>query len=154
MTISISDSAYSSRYNWRSQTNNRPMEESIGVADILAPTVEPVRQQLTYEDAVDRYYDNGTASLAAALWEMESARAAKASQQMATVEPDAGGEEQRGYNSGAMPTEILRRQILQSMGLTEGDIAQMLPPERSSIENRIDSAIQQQRLASLSFGTF
>lgn len=145
MTISISDTSHSNRYQWRSQANSRPVEDALGVAELLAPSQEPV-QRIDYDEAVDRYYDNGSASLAAALWEMESARAAKASQQVATVEPDTSNENPVSYGLGAWPAEIMRTHILQSMGLSEGDLADMLPTERANIENKIEAAIMQQRL--------
>jgi hypothetical protein len=96
------------------------------------------------EDDYTPVNDNGSSALAAALWELESAKSMRAYQQMGNVEPPKS--EPSSYGNGAIPLEVLRSQILQRMGLSEGDVAKMLPTERRSLENRIDDTAQQLRM--------
>lgn len=141
MTITISDNPYFNRYQWRTQTPDRKVEDPM----IVEQRSTPVQQSYLYADEdYSPVADGGSASLAAALWEMESAKLAKASQQIGNVEPQ--NSDPVSYGSGILPIEVVRNQILNRMGLSEGDVADMLPTERSALESRIDAAVQEMRM--------
>lgn len=142
MTITISDNPYYNRYQWRTQTQEKPVEDPM----LVDPRPAPVQQAYLYADEdYSPVSDGGSASLAAALWEMESAKLAKANQQVGTVEPQSN--DATVYGGGLLPIEVVRTQVLNRMGLTESDVAGMLPTERSSLESRVDAAVQEMRSA-------
>lgn len=143
MTITITDNPYFNRYQWRTQAQDKAAEAPM----IVEPRQDAVPQAYLYAD--DDYHpvnDGGSASLAAALWEMESAKLARANQQMGIV--DSKPAEAMSYGGGVLPIEVVRNQVLNRMGITEADVADMRPTERSSLESRIDAAVNEMRMAS------
>jgi hypothetical protein len=148
MTITISDNPYFNRYQWRTHTQDKPVEEMIVEPRQQAPLPVVYYEEEEYAPS----NDNGSSALAAALWELESAKSMRATLQMGNVEPQKN--EPSSYGNGVVPIEILRNQILQRMGLSEGDVEKMLPAERSALENRINDTALQLRMQDLQRMTY
>lgn len=140
--ISISGSHYSGRYNWRSPVSETPSEDAG-----LSSALDAMTQERDYSgEPVGFVPSHGSASLAAALWEIESSKAAKANDFLALNNPSVDEDKQQSYGSGIIPVEIVRSQLLQRKGLSEEDLAEMTPIERNSLLNEIDNAVQVMRL--------
>lgn len=141
MTITITDNPYFNRYQWRAHTQDKPIVDE---PMMLEPRQPAVPHSYIYDDSdYQPAQDGGSAALAAALWEMESAKLARANQQVGVVESK--NEQAPVYGSGLLPSEVVRNQVLQRMGLTEGDVGDMTPTERRSLEAKIDDAVEQMR---------